>query len=91
MSTFHWKPLLNGYSGYYPRSYLRRLDALERFPDARAIGRLRNEGVAYVVVHAGGYSPPDFQQILQVLTESGLAHLGQFDDGAGRAAVFGMR
>ena len=41
MSTFHWQPLLNGYSGYYPRPHLQRLDVLTRFPDPRAIARLR--------------------------------------------------
>ena len=32
MSTFHWMPLLNGYSGYYPPSYLTRLSSLRTFP-----------------------------------------------------------
>lgn len=43
-STFHWKPLVNGYSGYYPPSYLRRLRAVENFPDARSIVPARRTG-----------------------------------------------
>ena len=27
MSIFHWKRLVNGYSGYYPPSYLARMHA----------------------------------------------------------------
>ncbi len=91
MSTFHWKPLLNGYSGYYPRSYLTRLDALERFPARPAIDLLRNSHVAYVVVHADGYQPAEFESILQALTESGLRNIGQFDAESGQVTVFRMR
>ena len=91
MSTFHWKPLLNGYSGYYPRSYLEGLAVLAKFPDRPALLRLRDYGVTHVVVHSAGYADADLRDILAALTESGLAHLGRFDDGAGRAEVFRMR
>ena len=39
MSTFHWMPLLNGYSGFYPPSYFRRLIRLASFPDAASVDR----------------------------------------------------
>ena len=45
MSTFHWMPLLNGYSGFYPPSYLRRLVRLARFPDEASVASLRRENV----------------------------------------------
>ena len=54
-STFHWKPIVNGYSGYYPPSYLRRLRAVQSFPDARSVGHLLGEGVRYLVVHEAFY------------------------------------
>ena len=91
MSTFHWKPLVNGYSGYYPRSYLQRLDALAQFPDARAIERLRSSRVRYVVVHADAYSSVELERIVAALTASGAETLGQFDDGVSHAVVFRMR
>src|SRR6185436_15280192 len=37
MLTFHWFPLVNGYSGVYPRSYLARLDRLLDFPGPQAL------------------------------------------------------
>ena len=55
MSTFHWFPLVNGYSGVYPPSYLARLDRLLDFPDARALAQLRRDNVVYVVVHGSSY------------------------------------
>src|SRR4029079_19104244 len=40
MSTFHWFPLVNGYSGSYPPSYLWRIDRLSDFPDSASIYQL---------------------------------------------------
>ena len=92
MSTFHWKPLLNGYSGFYPRFYLERLDRLEKFPDSRAIESLRDENVTYVVVHADTYSSAEFESIVGALTDYyRLRPLGSFNNGTGQAAVFSMR
>jgi hypothetical protein len=54
MSTFHWKPLINGYSGFYPPSYLNQLRRLQPFPDAFTVGALQRTGVSYVIVHLPG-------------------------------------
>jgi hypothetical protein len=88
MSTFHWKPLLNGYSGYYPPRYLRRLDTLETFPDPQSLDALRTEDVRYIVVHAVQYRPAEYRRIVEELVQLGLAHLGTFSDARGDAAVF---
>jgi hypothetical protein len=91
MSTFHWHPLLNGYSGYYPRPHLQRLDALSRFPEARAIARLRGEGVTYVIVHTAAYGEPAGQEVLHGALRAGLTQAAEFSDNTGRAVVFRMR
>jgi hypothetical protein len=88
MSTFHWKPILNGYSGYFPPSYLNHLVGLEKFPARPAIDRLRRTGVTYVVVHSDRYDPPAFKQLIATLSESGLRMMANYPDGWQRAAVF---
>ena len=35
-SIAHWRPLLNGYSGYTPRSYVEHYLAFQDFPDPLA-------------------------------------------------------
>ncbi|MGH9370640.1 MAG: hypothetical protein ACRD15_03830, partial [Vicinamibacterales bacterium] len=92
MSTFHWMPILNGYSGYYPESYTRRLRPLEKFPDASAIDYLRSEGVRYLIVHGGAYSSEVRRLIVRHLTlELGLPHIANFSDGWGEGFVFELR
>jgi hypothetical protein len=54
-STAHWKPLVNGYSGFTPASYVDNARELRSFPDARSQQRLRSLGVTYAVVHLDAY------------------------------------
>ena len=50
-STVHWRPLLNGYSGFAPASYSDTAERLQTFPDQSAIRFLRGRDVTHVVVH----------------------------------------
>jgi hypothetical protein len=50
-STAHFKPLLNGYSGYTPDTYRKHAEAFAGFPDERAIVAMRQAGVTHVIVH----------------------------------------
>ena len=50
-STFHWQPLLNGYSGFFPASYFEMLAAAESFPDAAFFDAIKARGVRYLLVH----------------------------------------
>ena len=50
-STAHWRPLMNGYSGYTPESYQKYADAFWYFPQDWAIDAMKKAGVTHVVVH----------------------------------------
>jgi hypothetical protein len=92
MSTFHWFPLVNGYSGTYPPSYLARIDRLHDFPDRPAIDQLRRDAVRYVIVHAFHYPPAEWVLLVRRLDDSGdFIQLGRFDDGNGPAMVYRLR
>ena len=89
MSTFHWFPLVNGYSGNYPPSYLGRLDRLEGFPAPRAIDQLRRDRVTYVIVHGSSYLGPAFGELrTRILATDRLVELGAFDDAEGHAVLY---
>lgn len=49
-ATRSFAPMLNGYSGFIPQSYMSHARALEPFPDAASISYLREVGVTHVVV-----------------------------------------
>jgi hypothetical protein len=50
-ATRHWKPLVNGYSGFAPPSYDVVARTLNRFPDPASFAWLRSKGVTTVVLH----------------------------------------
>ncbi len=53
-STYHWKPLVNGFDGSFITAYHHRLlfDVLSEFPEPRAVRELSQiQGLRYVVVH----------------------------------------
>jgi len=54
-SIFHRRPLLNGYSGYWPAGFRARMALAERLPDPAALEELRRAtGLRQVLVHAAG-------------------------------------
>jgi hypothetical protein len=89
LSTFHWKPLVNGYSGFYPRSYLNRIGRLSGFPNERSIQALRSEHVRYVVVHEDHEGKR--LRTVERLVRQGLTPLGDLHDGYGVATLFELK
>ena len=88
MSTFDWYPLVNGYSGNYPPSYLNRLNQLAQFPDPRSMRQLRRDGVRYLVIHSSQYSVADLAVVRSRLADLSITELGSFDDGDGPAFLY---
>jgi len=56
-STAHWRPILNGYSGFRPASYYDAYDAARDFPSVRSLAALHQMGVTHVVVHGEATGP----------------------------------
>jgi hypothetical protein len=50
-SIWHWRPMVNGYSGFIPASYEALLAGVSTFPDAAALQFLRTAGVTHVALH----------------------------------------
>ena len=50
-STRHWKPMLNGYSGFRPGSYETSYEMVRALPSPQAVAALRERGVTHLVVH----------------------------------------
>ena len=57
MSTFHWQPLINGYSDHVPAGYSEDAPRLATFPSTDAWEVLRAREVRWVVVHFNSYPP----------------------------------
>ena len=40
-STWHWQPIVNGYSGFFPKTFIELAEHTEAFPDERSIAYLK--------------------------------------------------
>lgn len=63
MSTFHWQPLINGYSDYIPQDFVEAKPILATFPSADAWEIIRQRQVRWVVVHFIRYSPEERRRL----------------------------
>jgi hypothetical protein len=56
-STYHWQPLVNGYSDLIPPDFPEVAKLMTRFPDQASFDMLRARQVKYVVIHLDDYEP----------------------------------
>src|SRR4029079_19438146 len=93
-STFHWKPLVNGYSGFFPPSYMDFLWAMRSFPDAPSIDFLRRRGATYIVLDADIYEamqPGAYPQTTATLDgNAGVTLIGRIA-GTGGGSIYRLR
>ena len=83
-STTHFRALVNGYSGFTPRSYVQAFGLVQMLPSSDAFDGLEATGVTHVVVH-GAQLQPDF---VASLVASGRLALVARDD---PDAVYALR
>jgi hypothetical protein len=55
-STYHWQPLVNGYSDFIPPRFRQTAVTLSYFPTRASFRVLSEVGTRYVVFHLNGYS-----------------------------------
>lgn len=88
-SLWHFLPLVNGYSGYYPPGYLQTVLRLMTFPTTSSVGRLRGLNVRYLIVHRAFYDEDRYTQLMLRLAASReFKPLGSYQDSAGKADLF---
>ena len=68
-STYHWQPLVNGYSDLIPPDFNAIALPINAFPDAASFGIAREREVRYVLWHIDRYDDPSRAVLTQRLTE----------------------
>lgn len=62
-SAFHWKPLVNGYSDFFPRDFLEMVVPVSSFPTLESFGILQRHQARYVVFHPGFYDRRSLEKL----------------------------
>jgi hypothetical protein len=70
LSTFHWKNLVNGRSGFEPKDYLILEKRLKKFPFDNSLNRLHKIlGLKYIIIHSDLYPKEEWLRIHEKLME----------------------
>lgn len=64
LSTFHWHPMVNGYSGHAPPGYRELASSMQNFPSDALIDTLRDRGVQLVIFSERYSEPGQFDRFL---------------------------
>jgi hypothetical protein len=91
-STFHWQPIVNGYSGFFPKTFIELAEATTSFPDDRSIAYLKQRGVDLIVVHGSLMDSESFGQMSAALVaRPDIEPLARFEEQRGSDIVFRLR
>ena len=79
-STYHWKRLVNGYSGHEPSVHRTFRRESRSFPTSDSLGTLEEREVRYVIFHSGLYRKQEWTEIRRRLAEyeDRLEHVDTF-------------
>ena len=91
-STFHWQPIVNGYSGFYPRSYIDLLGVMSDFPAGPVVAELKRRRVDLIVLHGRFMKPDQFGRWAAALAaRRDIEQVAQFPEPGGDDLVFRLR
>ena len=91
-STWHWQPIVNGYSGFFPKTFIDLAEHTASFPDERSIAYLKDRGVDLLVIHGNLMDPQQFGSITAaLLARPDMEALAQYEEQMGSDMVFRIR
>jgi hypothetical protein len=71
LSTYHWQPTPDGYSGFIPPQHGQIVYEMDRFPSERSVSLLQALGVQQVVLHTDRYPASRWREMEMALAQSG--------------------
>jgi hypothetical protein len=91
-STWHWQPIVNGYSGFFPPTFYDLARQTRNFPDEHSIDYLKSRGVDLIVVHAGLMDRDAVGAMTAaLLARPDIEAMAQFEEPHGPDVVFRLR
>jgi hypothetical protein len=77
LSTYHWQPTPDGYSGFIPPKHGQIAYEMERFPSERSVSLLQALDVGYVVIHTDRYPASRWSEMETALAQVGALKLAE--------------
>jgi hypothetical protein len=74
-STAHWRPLMNGYSGYVPKTYRDRWDEFWLFPEPASVEAMKAAGATHIMVHPARFGNDAASALRRALANPALERI----------------
>ena len=74
-STWHWQPLVNGYSGHYSARYVELTEALPDLPGPKSIAALTSMGVQRILLHEKLFPQGVYPPLIGAIEGDPMFHL----------------
>ena len=88
-STTHWRSMVNGSSGSYPKSYRYIRGLMRKFPDPESLAELLSRDVSHVVVHEEFMGTQAYKAMVAKIEATGaLWEVHVASDGRNEARVY---
>lgn len=88
-SRWHWQPMVNGYSGFFPKTFIELAERTRTFPDEASIRYLKQRDVDLLVIHGSLMTPEQFGDMTAgLLSRPDIQAMAQFDEPMGSDVVF---
>jgi hypothetical protein len=91
-STWHWQPIVNGYSGFFPRTFIELAQETRTFPDDHSVAYLKKRGVDLIVLHGSLLGPEKLGEMTAaLLSRPDIEAMARFEEQHGSDVVFRLR
>ncbi|HJR60967.1 MAG TPA: hypothetical protein VJ813_16270 [Vicinamibacterales bacterium] len=74
-STAHWRPLMNGYSGYTPATYRDHAPVFWSFPDPGVVEAMRAAGATHLMLHPRRFEGEALETLRKALAHPNLERM----------------
>lgn len=69
-STCHFKPIFNGFSGYFPKKYSNYSKKMRKFPEEKSIALMKSIGVSHVLLHLNDFEESARKTLLEAVEQN---------------------
>lgn len=91
-STWHWQPIVNGYSGFFPQTFIELAEHTASFPDEASIAYLKQREVDLLIIHGSLMKPEEFGDMTSaLLARPDIEAMAQFEERMGPDVVFRLK
>jgi len=79
-STCHWKPIFNGFSGYFPKNYSKYSKKMRIFPEQKSLEFMQSIGISHVLLHLNDFEESQQKPLLEAVQQNSHLEI-EYQDG----------